>query len=71
VKKKFLVVKQEDILHHLNNFEQKELARLMNKIQMGRKLSGKENDNFYLVVNTDEPYADQIIEIMKANGHYG
>jgi hypothetical protein len=58
-------------MQHLNNFEQRELTRLMNKIQMGRKLAGKPNDNFYLVVNTDEPYADQIIEIMKANGHYG
>lgn len=71
MKKKFLVVKQEDILNHLNGFEQKELARLMGKIQMGRKLAGKPSDNFYLVVNTDEPYAEQIIEIMKANGHYG
>jgi len=43
----------------------------MGKIQMGRKLAGKPSDNFYLVVNTDEPYAEQIIEIMKANGHYG
>lgn len=71
MKKKFMVVKQEDIMHHLNNIDRKELVRLLSKIETGRRLSGKENGHTYLVVNTDEPYADEIIEIMKANGHYG
>lgn len=43
----------------------------MNKIALGRKMSGKPTDNSYVVVNTDEPYVDNIIEIMKKNGHWG
>jgi hypothetical protein len=27
-------------------------------------------ENTYLVINTDEPYADEIIEILKKNGHW-
>lgn len=27
--------------------------------------------NTYIVINTDEPYADEIIEILKRHGHWG
>lgn len=71
MKKKFLVVKSEDINQHLNNIDRRDLLRILNKIETGRKLTGKENGHSYLVVNTDESYADRIINIMKENGHYG
>ena len=69
--KKFLVVKDEDINKHLNNHDKKELTRLMDKIEKGRRMEGKSANNFYLVINQDEPYADEVIEIMKNNNHWG
>ena len=70
-RKKFLVVKNEDIEKHLNNFDRKELSRIMSKIEKGRSMEGKNESNFYLVVNQDEPYANEIKEIMKRNNHWG
>ena len=69
--KKFLVVKDEDIEKHLNSFDKKELSRLMGKIAKGRAMEGKNEDNFYLVINQDEPYAFKIKEIMQRHGHWG
>lgn len=36
-----------------------------------RKNDGKDPYPEYIVINTDEPYADQIIDILKAHGHWG
>lgn len=33
--------------------------------------NGGNNEKTYIVINTDEPYADEIIEIMKRYGHWG
>ncbi len=70
-KKKFLVVKSEDIEKHLNNFDRKELGRIMAKIEKGRSMEGKNDSNFYLVINQDEVYSKEVIEIMKRNNHWG
>lgn len=40
-------------------------------IEIGRDLDGKNPFNNYVVINLDEPYIDKIIEIMKHNGHWG
>lgn len=70
-RKKFLVVKNEDIEKHLNNFDRKELGRIMAKIEKGRAMEGKNESNFYLVINQDEPYSKEIQVIMKRNNHWG
>ena len=38
----------------------------MNK---GRYEEGKE-ENKYIVINTDEPYAEEVIDILRKNGHW-
>lgn len=68
---KFTVVKNEDIEKHLDDRDKSELSRILWKIEQGRYEEGKEAVNKYLVVNVDEPYAPEIIKIMKANGHWG
>lgn len=68
---KFLVLKWDDIYLYLTGEEYKQLDKLMGKIEEAREAEGKERCNDYLVINTDESYALDIVEIMKANGHWG
>ena len=66
---KYIVVKFSDV-NHLTVSEISQLRSLLEKIEDGRKSEGKER-NIYLVINTDEPYSDEVIEILKENGYWG
>ncbi|WNS74268.1 hypothetical protein RRV45_15260 [Bacillus sp. DTU_2020_1000418_1_SI_GHA_SEK_038] len=68
---KFTVIKNEDIEKHLTDTQKIHLEYLLEEIRSGRRLDGKRNYQKYLVINTDEPYADKIIEILKRHGHWG
>lgn len=68
---KFTVLKNEDVNQHLDDRDKSELSRILWKIEQGRYEAGKEAANTYLVVNVDEPYAPQVIGIMKDHGHWG
>lgn len=70
MEKKFTVVKNQDIEKYLNDRDKSELSRLLWKIEQGRYEEGKEAANTYLVVNTDESYASEVINLMKANNHW-
>jgi hypothetical protein len=39
-------------------------------VERGREKDGKKPYNSYIIINVDEPYAEEIIEIMKRNGHW-
>lgn len=41
------------------------LAVICNKVLKGRAASGKEADPTYLVINTDEPYAEEVAEFIR------
>ncbi|MDU5945475.1 hypothetical protein P4H94_26775 [Paenibacillus macerans] len=68
---RFTVIKNEDVEKYLDARDKSELSRILWKIEQGRYEEGKEAVNKYLVVNVDESYAPEIIEIMKANKHWG
>lgn len=68
---KFSVIKNEDVEKHLDDRDKSELSRILWKIEQGRYEEGKEAANTYLVVNVDEQYASEIINIMKDHGHWG
>jgi hypothetical protein len=68
---KFIVIKKEDGLNYLDSEESKNLEDILESIEIERAKTGKEPNNEYLVINLDEPYAPEIIEIMKRNGHWG
>jgi hypothetical protein len=71
-KRKFIVIKIDDLKKHINSvFKLAMLENDLNDIAAGRAAEGKEPCPEYLVINTDEPYAGEIIEIMKRNGHWG
>lgn len=69
---KFTVWKNEDIESYLTEQQKNNLVIYGGIIMMGRILAGKEKgENGYFVINTDESYAGEVIEILKKNGHWG
>ena len=68
---KFTVIKNEDIKSHLNINQQMQLTSLLILIQIGITSENKNIDNKYLFISTDESYVDEVIEILKKNGHWG
>lgn len=67
---KFIVLKNSDVEKYLTNEEFKILRSLQKKILTGRMSDGKLQNNTYYVVNTDEPYAKQVRNlIMKGKNH--
>lgn len=71
-KRKFIVLKIEDLIKYVKSpFKLAMLDNDLEDIRTGREADGKKPVNEYLVVNLDEPYAPEIIEIMKRNGHWG
>lgn len=74
LEQKYTVLKIEDINKYLDVFTANELAieldRASSLIEHGREKEGKKPYNSYIVINTDEPYINEIIEIMKRHGHF-
>ena len=46
-------------------------CEVLTTIEEGRVKDGKHPYNNYVVINLDEPYINEIIEIMKRYGHWG
>jgi hypothetical protein len=69
---KFTVIKNDDLdsLYLIHPQIHREFERAQDKVQKIRIAEGKK-DNKYIVINTDEPYADEVIEILKRHGHWG
>lgn len=70
-KQKFIVFKIDDCNKFLCDYELKILIEIDDYISEGRKKEENKSTNKYLVINTDEPYANEIIGILKKNGHWG
>lgn len=69
VEKKFTVIKNEDVLSlPKGTVWMEKLNNICDVVNVNRL---PKQPNTYLVINTDEPYADEIIEILKRNGHWG
>ena len=61
---KFIVIKKADAERYLTDEEFKVLRNLQKKILTGRMSDGKMQNNTYYVVNTDEPYAIQVRDLI-------
>lgn len=70
MKDKFIVIKKEDAVNYLSPRGILDLTAVLCTINSVRQSEGKKQ-NTYLVINTDEEYADDIIDILKAHGHWG
>lgn len=69
--KKFIVVKRDDLNKYIRPSTRFTFDNILEKIKFDRLQDGKNIENEYIVINTDEPYAPEVIEIMKRNGHWG
>jgi hypothetical protein len=75
MKEKFTVLKNDDLRGALQGVDNEDLREsfddILRMIRMYREAIDKPTNNKYLVINIDEPYADEVIEILKRNGHWG
>jgi len=68
---KFTVIKNEDIEKYLNPIFRRKIRDVIDRIKIGRTVDRKSITNEYIVINIDEPYAPEVIEIMKKYKHWG
>lgn len=59
-----IVIKREDVLKYLTDNQIRYLDAVLNTIADGRKKDGKKPNNSYYICNTDEPYADKVLEVI-------
>jgi|GEM_PF-1305312 len=64
---KYLVLKNEDIEKYTGNLFKAALEKAIHSIRYQRSSAGKTVDNTYLIVNTDEPYAGQVADMIEAH----
>ena len=73
-KRRFTVINEKDRTKYLTTEENEKfetaLFHYLGKIKEGRAKDGKEPFNNYIVMNLDEPYIDEMIAVMKRNGHW-
>lgn len=70
--RKFIVFKIADFVKYVNSgIKAALLQNDLEDIAAGRKADGKAPYPEYIVINMDEPYAPEVIEIMKRYGHWG
>ncbi|MFA2628566.1 hypothetical protein ABR778_21450 [Bacillus cereus] len=62
---KFVVLKVEDVLKATSASEGVVLEGITRKIESLRKKEGRNTDPKYYVVNQDEPYAEEVLNIIK------
>jgi hypothetical protein len=65
IKKKFdthIVIKNEDIETYLSEKQREELDYILCTIGVGRVNDDKSGCNSYYVCNTDEPYAEKVLQ---------
>ena len=64
-KRTHVVIKKEDVLTLLTADEAVQLAMILAKIETKRRKVGKKTNQSYYVVNQDEPYAQEVFEVIK------
>ncbi|ASA20915.1 hypothetical protein [Paenibacillus donghaensis] len=67
---KFTVIKNEDIARLAPGYADL-LNLILSQIALDRMARGKDTAPIHLVINEDEFYAGEVIEILKRNGHWG
>lgn len=65
---KYFVIKKDELSKHTHRFSRESVEVAVKLIELARAEKGKK-PNSYIVINRDEPYADQVIQIMKQHGH--
>jgi hypothetical protein len=70
--RKHLVIKIDDYVKYVkSSFKAAMLNNDLEDIQAGRKADGKDPCPEYIVVNTDESYVQEVIDVLKRHGAWG
>ncbi len=69
---KFVVIKRTDVSNFLPPHQQEQLQEILKAIDINRiiGMGDPASINSYLVINTDESYAEDVIDVLKMNGHW-
>ena len=59
-----LVIKNEDIEKYLSQEMQEDLEDIINTLKYNKEMAGEDTDKGYYIVNIDEPYADDILQLI-------
>lgn len=74
-KRRYTILNEHDYAKYIDEDLKEEFeevfGKVLDKIKDCRKAEGKKPFNNYVVINLDEPYIDEIVEIMKRNKHWG
>jgi hypothetical protein len=62
---KFVVLKVEDIEKYCSFEQHEQLSDICSQVEGGRMEEGKNAENRYFVVNTDEPYAGEVKAVIE------
>ena len=65
-----IVFKNADIDKYLNKKEKRELDIMKAKIAVGRMDDNKPSDNTYLIVNSDELYYKEVLDLVQKHEFY-
>jgi len=70
---KFIVVKRTDVSEFLPPVLEDQFEDILRAIDVNQVVQQvtPASTKTYLVINTDEPYADEVIAILKRHGHWG
>lgn len=72
--RKYTIINERDVEKYVDPFTRNELAialdNVCSQIEHGRESNGKVAFNNYIVVNVDEPYINDIVAVLEANGHW-
>jgi len=67
---KYWVLKLDELLAVCTQPELQKFETIVDRILHKRAAEGKPPVNSYIVINTDEVYADEVKEILKRHGHW-
>lgn len=59
-----IVIKNEDVKKYCSIEARLQLKNILKTIECGRQLDGKVSSNSYYICNTDEPYADKVLDVI-------
>ena len=58
------------MVKHASEQDRIDLARILKNIRISRYKFNKNTGNRYLVINVDEYYAKDVVDILKQNNHW-
>lgn len=72
--RRYTVLNERDLAKYGNEEEldkmEEAIGYVLADVEFGREQDGKKPYNSYIVINVDEPYIEEIIEVMKRHGDW-